>query len=86
VYSFQTCTLDSDKLLPREGNDEEYDRVMAEIGELEATLDNELKTYAKTLKCALLGSFGHLKANVVIRCELTYWHSAQATKVSAFAA
>jgi hypothetical protein len=55
---------------------------MAETGELEAFLTAELETWAKKLKYALcLGSWDTL-ANLVTRCELTYWHSAQGTKVS----
>ena len=35
--------------MPREGKDEEYDGIMAQINELEETLDKELKRLEKKL-------------------------------------
>ena len=39
------------ELEPQEGNDEEYDEIMNEIQDLEATLDRELKAFQKKLGC-----------------------------------
>ncbi|KAA1472424.1 DNA mismatch repair protein Msh6 [Dentipellis sp. KUC8613] len=44
---------DVDELKPREGKDEAYDGIMEEIGELESTLDKELKKMQKKLGCTL---------------------------------
>lgn len=39
----------ADELVPVEGKDEVYDGIMAEIGELEQELDEQLKKFEKSL-------------------------------------
>lgn len=36
-------------MVPQDGKDEVYDKIMTEIGELEETLEDELKTFEKKL-------------------------------------
>jgi len=46
--------LPADELLPREGKDETYDEIQAEIDEVENSLENDLKKFKKSLGCAFL--------------------------------
>jgi len=81
-WSFTTSLLDADELVPQEGKDEVYDKIMAEIEELEETLEDELKKLEKKLGYdhfrAIFSSFYWACAG---RCPLSYWHSAQGNKV-----
>jgi len=42
-------SLEVDELIPRDGKDEKYDEVVAEINELESSLNADLKKFRKSL-------------------------------------
>lgn len=68
-----------------EGKDEAYDEISAEIAELEDGLEKELKKLKKQLGCVhwpicLIPPLA-TDRRTRYRCDLTYWHSAQGTKV-----
>lgn len=41
------CAIETDEVVPQEGQDEEYDQVMEEINSLESELNKELKRLEK---------------------------------------
>jgi hypothetical protein len=49
--------VDSDELLPQEGNDEDYDKIVAEIADLEKQLDLKLKVWEGKLKLVFFSCF-----------------------------
>ncbi|RDB29773.1 DNA mismatch repair protein msh6 [Hypsizygus marmoreus] len=53
MYVKPSSEKDTDELVPREGKDEAYDAIMAEIAELEEDLEKDLKTFEKKLGCKL---------------------------------
>jgi hypothetical protein len=46
--------LDLDELVPQEGKDDEYDKITAEIRELEEDLEAELKVFKERLRYAII--------------------------------
>lgn len=72
----------ADELLPVDGKDEVYDRIMAEIGELEQELNEQLKKFEKSLGYGVLICNLHcIRRFKLSRCSLSYWHSAIGNKV-----
>jgi DNA mismatch repair protein MSH6 len=50
--------IDGDELIPQEGKDGTYDKVVSEICDLEKSLEADLKKFEKTLGCVKLSALG----------------------------
>ncbi|KAG7098886.1 hypothetical protein E1B28_000786 [Marasmius oreades] len=53
MYEKPSTDKDINELIPREGKDEQYDEVMADIRRLESSLNKELKRLEKSVGCSL---------------------------------
>lgn len=71
-----------DELVPRDGKDERYDEVVAEMDSLEKSLDADLTKFEKSLGYRYtFHLFDSVLMNYVNSIKLAYWHSAVGNKV-----
>lgn len=74
--------VEVDELVPRDGKDERYDEVIAEIGSLEKSLEADLKKFEKSLGSVMVASSAMtVIIDTIKRIKLAYWHSNIGNKV-----